>query len=501
VKTRPIKLVFPVGGLVRRWSYQAQPPYTTPVAMNVWPIGPANMRLRGARRAGMEKMTGGSAGGNHFRCLAPVPKADDSDYTYRLMCAAGQKWYYPVNGGTMTEWVTGTLASSTGRVGWAVIDSLLYYLDAGTFKKMDPFAPSLANLVAAAGALPTDCDLLCRYNGRLTAAPFRGQLWYMARQSDPTDWDYTADSDDPQRAVWSASCDLGSLQDPLCAFAPLGDTELVFGCDNSMWVLRNDPCWGGAIDNVSRELGIVGPDAWCYTPDKSLLFVDFSGVYILPPRANSPQPFSREKLPSDLRNMDPGTYDVVLRYDPQHFGFLLGLVPLTGASESDPGEHWWIDWPTQSFWQISFPTAKTPRFYEEFHYEAGTDDVLALGCEDGVLRMFDDDGDDDGDDVTGYCSIGPFQLGDAYHEGMLRELIGVLGKTSGDLTWKLFTADDAETCALASTAKDTGTWSGGRNRSKHPRRRGQAAVLQLYGTECWEFEQAVAVLTTLGKHR
>jgi len=496
-------LRFPVGGLVRRHAFQTQPPYTTPRALNVWPVGPEDWRQRGGRRAGLEKCCTGSAGATKFRALVPVPKASDTTYEYRLMCAAGNKWYYPVSGGAMTEWATGTLTSTAGRVPWVVRNSKVYYLDSGTLKVMDPYAPSLDTVVATAGSIPSSCDILRKYRDRLVMAKKRTQLWYMSRQSDYEDWDYTADSDDTQRALWASSTDLGTIQEPINAVAPWHDDYCVFGMDNSIWILRGDPAYGGQMNILSDEVGIISDDAWAYTPEGDLMFLDWSGLFLMPRGGGEIVPFSREKLPKDLWHVNPGSYDAVLRYDPPHCGFLLAITPVTGASEADPGEHWWIDWPTKSIWQLEFPWAKSPRFFEQFAFTAGSDHVLGLGCEDGVLRQFDDDGtDDDGTAIEAYCDIGPFRVGgNDYQTGILRELIGTLGKNSDDCTWKLFLEDTAEDCATATTATQTGTWSGGRNRSKYPRRRGGAGLLQLYGAGLWEFESAVAVIQAAGKQR
>lgn len=43
---------FPLKGLNRKWSYQRQPQYTTPDALNVWPFTKEDMRMRGGSRPG-----------------------------------------------------------------------------------------------------------------------------------------------------------------------------------------------------------------------------------------------------------------------------------------------------------------------------------------------------------------------------------------------------------------------------------------------------------------
>lgn len=615
MKNRALTVVFPTGGLSRRYAYQTQPPYTTPNAVNVWPIGPVNRRQRGGRRAGLKKFCTGTAGGVP-RMLATLPKAagtagtsasttifrvaiatresnftaaqltfaraiegvytyagtyngyayqlheggtyvrwqsdantwvisaalgttgtdyyqstfgfwfsyqnasalwlmctgvaesSASDYGYGFMTAVGNALYLGNQAaGALASWPTGTLSSTSGRIPWTTKNGVLYILDGGTLKTIEPWTPAIANVTATAGSIPTGCDLLRRYRGRFVMAGHRDVAWYMSRVDDPTDWDYTVDWEDPARAVASTVAEAGELGGPINAIIPFRDDHCVFGCDNSLWVLRGDPGDGGRIDALSRQIGVICDDAWCYTPEGILLFMDFSGLYALAPGAGSwPEPISRDKLPADLRNLNPYTSDVVMEFDPQHDGVLIQVAPRddwTSTSSQDDPVYWWYDLPTQSFWEWTFPTASAPRWMAPFAWSAGYDQVLLLACDDGYMRNLDDiTTTDDGTTVTGYCDVGPIRLGgDDYRDGQLQELIGTIGASSASITWKLYTANSCEACAQATTPIATGTWAAGRGNSEHPRRRAGAAMLRLHGTGLWEFETAHMRVATVGKQR
>jgi hypothetical protein len=612
MKTRIVQVKPALGGIVRRHSFQNPPAfplpvlnYTTPSAMNVWPVGPTNLRQRLARRAGLVKLcttetgeqmpeigqprmlaiipkplgvgsggsstttwnvcafyfgagepddvyaaavegtytyagtysgysyqkrednayyrwqtsattyfigaTLGSATGNFFqttdgiwyslrnegnvivRCY-PVTDATAAGYAYGAMTAFGANLFL-TNQATpaLESWPTGTLTSTSGRIAWALHYGDLYILDAGVLKVIEPWTPSIEEVTASEGEIPTDCDMLCRAFGRLFMAQTRGTGWYASR----------VDYEDPSRAVAFTDADMGELPGPSTAMIPWSDDWMLFGCDNSLSVLRGDPGAGGRMDTISRELGVICDDAWCFTPEGDVVFMDWSGMYVVPRGALMPQPLSREKLPSDLRNIDPATYNVNLQWDPQHDGILLSVLPLTGASEADPGEFWWLDWPTKGFWQLSFPVAKPPRWLESFAWSAGYDHVMLMACDDGYLRHFSNTATgDDTDAITGYVSHGPIRTGwDDWHDGMVKELVGTLGAGSADVTWNLFTASSAEACAQATTAAATGTWSAGRSRTARPRRRGGAFMLQLLGTGLWEFDAAHVVLAQIGRQR
>jgi hypothetical protein len=449
-----------------------------------------------------------SATSGKFRALVPVPKASDTDYTYRLMCCSDQNWYYPAAGGAMTTYKLAGMSSSTGRVPWAVNNSTIYLLDGTTLKTIDPWAdpPAVTTPAEDAGTFPTNCNMLAAYAGRLVMAQRRGHQWNMSKVGAWLNWDTGADPNNPTRAVSGGSSEIGEFLEPVNAIAPWGDEYCLWGCDNAIYNMTGDPNYGGRFFPVSRQIGVIGPDAWCFTPERYFLFLDWSGMYMLPPGgAGDPEPFSREKLPSDLRNIDPVTYDAVLEFDPQHNGMLLAILPVTGATDNDVGEHWWIDWPTKSFWKLSFPLGEEPRFFSQFAWTTGYDHSLFLGCDDAYLRAFDDTATtDDGTTITAYCDMGPINLGGSnYWQGGIQKITGVLAGDSGNVTWNLFVSNSAEGAADAasSTADATGTWSAGRNRTKDPRVRGAAAIVQLSGSTRWAFESATLTVAELGKIR
>jgi hypothetical protein len=163
---------------------------------------------------------------------------------------------------------------------------------------------------------------------------------------------------------------------------------------------------------------------------------------------------------------------------------------------------YWVDWDSKTFWphklahEASVLLRHTP-------IALGQSCVL-LGCEDGHIRRLDDTvATDDEGSVESYVDYGPFMLGGSeVHEGILTELVGVLGKDSGDVTWELYVGDDAESAATSETAFATGTWTAGVNRSEHPRMRGVAARVRLIGTGTpWTIESIVLQRVPTGRLR
>jgi hypothetical protein len=54
-KKRTVEILFPLGGLDRKGSYQRQPPYTTPDCLNVRPVDLLGGRSRGGSRPALER--------------------------------------------------------------------------------------------------------------------------------------------------------------------------------------------------------------------------------------------------------------------------------------------------------------------------------------------------------------------------------------------------------------------------------------------------------------
>lgn len=211
----------------------------------------------------------------------------------------------------------------------------------------DPSDDSLNMWIANAGKgqVPCGCHLICTYRDRLVLAGPNYE-WYMSRQGDPFDWDYSADAGDAGRAVAGIAADAGQLiADPLKAIAPFRDDFLVLGCRNSLWVLRGDATFGGQIDSLSREIGMVAPQGWTWGPSGELYFLSMDGIYLLEPNAQGvPQRVSGNRIPRELINVNPSLYYPLMRYDAYSRGIHIFVTPVTaegsastGSSESGTG--------------------------------------------------------------------------------------------------------------------------------------------------------------------
>jgi len=411
-----------------------------------------------------------------------------------------------VSGGTVagTYQISAVAADYVTLVGSPSDGNCTYTIQRGP-KIYDPAADTIAlwEATASKGQVPTGCSLIVRYRDRLVAARDQANphAWYMSRQGDPHDWDYSQDFDDAQRAVAGSTSEAGLVGEPVNALVAHSDDYLLFGCDSSLWVLRGDPAFNGQIDNLSHSVGIVGGDAYCQGPNGEVVFLSRDGVYALPSGASSaPVSLSREALPRELIDIDATSFDVSLAYDIRDRGVHVYVTPVDAGGV---GLHFWFDWELKSWWPYTLPSDYEPTAMLRYQSDVPNNAHVLLGGRDGFVRRYMDSNDrDESTAVTSYIQYGPFALSpNDYNEGLANEITGRLAKGSGGVTWSLQVGDDQETAQGASSFASA-TWSEGTNYVERPRARGLAAVLKLTGDgQRWAVEGATLVVQQLGRQR
>lgn len=392
-----------------------------------------------------------------------------------------------------------TLATSPG----VSASSITFYVKRAP-KVYDPVAATLALSTATAGSTPMGHDCVALFRDRLVWAgdPENPHLWEASRQGTVTDYDYTAVDTDPQRAVSGTNANAGLVGDHIIALVAHSDDYLVFGGLNSVWIMRGDPVFG-QVDCVSRDVGFVGKKAWCRGPGGEIVFLSKDGLYQMAMGGGGAQAISNEDLPDDLKSFDRTQNDVQLVYDLRLRGVWIFLTP---KSLNAYQKHWFFDWKFKGFWPDLFPSSMEPTACLNFKPDNFAAGGTIMGGRDGYLRRPSKNMEnDDGTTIVSYVKIGPITAsGDEFAEGVVDELVGVLGTNSGTVAWSLFVADSHEEASEATTAMASGTWSNdGLNYTDRPRGRGMAFVVKLAnsGARSWSFEGARAVLHRAGRMR
>ncbi len=367
-------------------------------------------------------------------------------------------------------------------------------------KVYDPSAGTVVQMTATTGQVPTGCPLIARYLDRivLAGAQIAPHVWYMARQSDELDWDYS--QEDSQRAVAGTASAAGVPGDPITAIIPHSDDYLIIACRNSLWRLLGDPAFDGSLNAVSHTIGVIGPTAWCRGPAGEFVFLSLDGLYAMPPGGNSfPIQLSREILPREFLNLNPDMLTVSMEYDIVGNGIHIYLTPVS----SNDRIHWWFDWARKTFWPVSLTSTHEPTATTAIQSTTIEDSGVILGGRDGTLRRLNDLAESDvGLSYETYAVIGPMQLAVVGRVGTFISIDTVIADGSGDVTWEIVSALTMEG-ASSGDASDSGTWSAGLNATTRPAARGQAFTLKLTGTakRKWAFESMTAVLKDSGKRR
>lgn len=378
-------------------------------------------------------------------------------------------------------------------------------------KKYTHSTNALALWIATSGLgfVPVGCPIICTYRDRMVLAGGADgeHIWYMSRQGDPLDWDYSAE--DVGRAVAGSATDAGIVGDPIRAVIPHGDACVLFGCATTLWILRGDPAYGGQIDNMSRRVGIVDKRAWCYVPSNSgddglIVFLSLDGLFMVPAgcQTSSPVSISREKLPEEMLDIDRNLVEVSMSYDSRAQGIHIFLTKLDSGNTT----HWFFSWTTKGFFPMSLTTAHEPHYSYEMVSTCSEDSCVLLGGRDGKIRRFHPlhAQDDGANSITSYVDFGPLLLGEraGWGQGCVSELQGELGTDSASVTAAIRVGQTPED-AYGASAQYSATWSqSGLQYVFHPRCTGQTGFLKLTNgtTLPWTFERALLRIQPQGRN-
>lgn len=363
-------------------------------------------------------------------------------------------------------------------------------------KIYDPVTDTLTRWIATTGTVPTGCPLIALYRDRLFLggawdAPHQ---WYASRQADPLDWNYA--SQDAGGAIAGNNTNAGQIGEPLTAMIPFGDSFMIMGCQNSTWILRGDPCYGGELHAISREVGPIFRGARCKGPTGEVLILTRDGLYII--AGESCVSLSRERLPKELLNLDPKNTTITMAYDSTYRGVHIRITAETSAVN----KHWWFDYGNKGFWPDKFQTTHEATALMQFNATDANETAVLQGCRDGYIRYFRDEHEtDDGNAIVSNIMYGPFMTAPAGKDGYLTKLKAVLAKGSGSVNWSV-TGGQSALEALDATALFTGTWSGdGLSYSARPRTRGAGVVITISngGNRRWALDALLADVMQAGE--
>ncbi len=528
-------LHFPAGGLdlsraAMRQPWRQGPPgiggaptriYTAAVAENVRSFEPATGRRRGGSRLGLARYnTSPVVAGWIIQELRQVIGAGYNDPTTGMpsqgslsarivnLIAVSKGNVYVCSPGD-TTWTTPTNSSSTTPAlnfsGIIFSDSNnqnQYFVDGTHYRYYSPSANEVRDWTLTEGvAMPAGpsgalARLIRTFRGRTFLAGIEddSQNWYASAVRDATNWDYFPTSITPTCAVNGSNSRMGLIGDVVNCMIAYSDDEMLFGGDSSIYIMRGDPNMGGEIDLVTNTVGMAWGEPFCQDPAGNLYFMaNTGGIYMMSDRSG-PEEISIP-IRKKVQDIDTGANIIRLLWDDRGKGLHVFVTPTDGAADT-----------THFYWESMAIGANawfTDTFANKRHNPIACctvdgnlpgDRVPVIGSWDGFVRCFHPDAtSDDGTPIESEVWIGPLLTKD-FDEVMLKNLQGILGASSGQVSYSIHVGRTPE-AALEAAGITPGTFAAGRNKTDLVRRRGHAIFIRLFSTNRWALEGIRAALS------
>lgn len=384
---------------------------------------------------------------------------------------------------------------------------------ASGYKYLDYADNTVKTWTPLAGTLPvgtvdatTACRIIALYRGRVVLSGLleEPQNWFMSAAGDPFNWDYSPATPSPTQAVAGNNSEVGQLGEVVTCLAPFQDDVMIMGGVNSLWIMRGDPAAGGQIDNLSRQIGIVGPDAYAWDTTGNFYFFGQNGLYKLAQNSNEPICISKGRLDTTFAGVNTKENRVWLVYDAIWQGVHIFIIP-TSEPTTGPRHYYW-DERNDSFWVDQYPATIGPTCVHLFQADDPDMRGLLMGGFDGYIRQFSDtSASDDGTAIDSFVRFSPINPGSIVASSRIEDMQLVLDEDSDDVTMKVFTGssvEDAEDAADSGSARLKRILKGGRNSFIRERIAQNAMIVQLSqneNSETWAYEQGMVRVSVLDR--
>jgi hypothetical protein len=372
----------------------------------------------------------------------------------KIVVVSGGSIYSGTKGAGLVAATTGTSVLTTlmEKVHMTDILGKMYLVDGTNYVKWDNATNTASTWTATAGTLPVSaantCRLIASYRGRVVLSGLVDdpQNWFMSKVGDPLDFDYGA-TVSAVMAVAGNNSVAGKCPDIITCLAPLSDDLMVIGGDHTLWIMRGDPADGGRIDNLSQQMGILGPDSYCTDPTGVFYFFGNGVLWKMIP-GSTPEPMSRGRLDKTFGAIDYSTHTVKLVWDETFHGIHIYVVP----TASGPAYHYWWDVRLDGFWKDQFPAAQGPTCTMVFDADAPNDRVVMLGGWDSYVRQSDATArTDDGTTILSRVKFGPMTPGGVHQNTKLHRIITRLDGASDPVTLKVYAANSPDLVVAAAS--------------------------------------------------
>ncbi len=399
---------------------------------------------------------------------------------------------------------SGALDAVAPHIATAVFRNKVYLTDGRTYKVYDAKDNKVEDFTSEdAGEIPKRGRLMVAWDNRLVIARTADSdhNWYMSKKGEPTKWDVFPPIWTVLDAV-SGDSDRGPGQSPdiINALIPWSDDLLLMGGDHTIQRMTGNPLAGGQIDLVSDQTGISFGSPWAKDPEGVLYFFGSrGGVYAYAP-GQQVQRITLNSIDRELQDVNLGTYRVGMAWSYREDGLYVFQLPFgTGGVEA---KGWFFERKTGAWWDVEFSsTTLQPTALTVFDGDSPSDRIVAFGCEDGLVRYFDENAkDDDGTRIDSRVLIGPLAASQGLRS-RFSSLQVTLASDQDGATAEWFASDAPDVLGEARIRRDL---MPGLSPTVHRKVSGGYLWLKLHNGavgERWAFEAARATVAPAGRTR
>lgn len=299
---------------------------------------------------------------------------------------------------------------------------------------------------------------------------------YRSKKGDFDDWNLTPIDPDGTEAATLDTSKARLPAKPISCLAPFDADNMLVAAFDQAWLLQGNLADQVFLDDLSPDIGVCGPLAWCRDEIGNLYTVGFQGFYRWVVGRKYPEPVSRGRVDRFFRSIDFAAVDVICQFDRREQVISIHAVPTDPARPVativyDPVKDAWLP--------ESRPAAHGPFSLGVAVSLNGREDVI-LGGRDGYIRVHDEDADTDAELVAGqlinsYAVLAPM-LGAGRRQVMLDCLEGVTAPNSEAVRVTVRSGDSAAQ-ALAADAQHDLVWEGGGRTANDPVETNGAAIV------------------------
>ncbi len=388
--------------------------------------------------------------------------------------------YLAVNGGTIYTFTSGGTVTAVGSsvldsaamfVTSAVFDGRVFYSDGG--QKAPVYYDTRTGAVTSwtptdGGEILPGIKFMVAHGERLyVATPTK---WGCSEISDAFKWNvypeiptYSSPADGPSSTA-------GRPHDPIQTLIPTNTNRLIFGCANSIRMIVGNPAVPSTqIVTITNSLGMAFGPCWALDGEGTIYFMASDcGVYAMPETGGQPVPISHpsavnEQQASILRRLQAinlTTYYAKLIWDKRNQCLHVFVMPY-GAGGTIVSHYLWHK-PSNAWFPVQFgATGKQP--CSAFMFDSDTDAGrrLAIGCEDGYVRYWDEASKtDDASPMEVRCLVGPIVPDSEEYEAVAQSMDVLLAGNQDGCEFDFYGSDVADSKGLPQVS---GQLSPGRN--------------------------------------